>query len=63
MRVRFFCLGEVWSLLLWRHLREDPLKGLPEEVRLLRRMFLERPREGLLDASRKGLREAVGKGL
>jgi hypothetical protein len=44
--------------LLWRRLREDPLKGLPEELRLRRRMFRERLRKGLLEASRKRLREA-----
>jgi hypothetical protein len=59
----FFCLGEVLSLLLWRRLQEDPPKGLPEELRLLRRMFRERLREGLPEASRKRLREVAGEGL
>jgi hypothetical protein len=58
LRGRLFCLGEVWWILLWRRLREDPLKGLPEELRLRRRMFRERLRKGLLKASRKRLREA-----
>ena len=41
--------------MLWRHLREDPLKGLAEELRLLRRMFRERLREELPESSRKRL--------
>jgi hypothetical protein len=44
-------------------LREDPLKGLPEELRLPWRMFRERLRKGLLVASCKGLREALREGL
>jgi hypothetical protein len=65
MRRRFFCLGEVSWILLWprRRLREDPLKGLPEELRLRWRMFRERLRKGLLEASRKRLQEALREGL
>jgi hypothetical protein len=49
--------------LLWQRLREDPLKGLPEELRLLRRIFRERLCEKLPEASSKRMREAARKGL
>jgi hypothetical protein len=38
-------------------------QGLPEELRLRRRMFRERLRKGLLETSRKRLCKALDEGL